>query len=37
MPCDELEVVLDIVGVGRAQTPDGKDDQAHAAILSGDG
>lgn len=31
---DELEVVLDVIGVGRAQSPDGEDDQAHAAILN---
>jgi hypothetical protein len=30
---DELEVVGDIVRVGRPQAPDGEDDQAHAAIL----
>ena len=29
----ELEVVLDVVDVGRAQSPDGEDDQPHAAIL----
>ncbi len=29
----KLGVVGDVVDVGRTQTPDGKDDQAHAAIL----
>src|ERR1044072_4494793 len=37
VPSEELEVVLDVIGVGRAQTPHCEDDEAHTAILSRDG
>jgi hypothetical protein len=33
VPGEQLEVMLDVVGVGRAQSSDGEDDESHAAIL----